>query len=261
MDLGLTGKRAVVLGASRGLGRGIAKALAVEGAAVLLCARAGDRLEATVSEIVANGGKASAHVVDMSDAGCVASIVSASQDELGGVDVLVNNSGGPPPGGAADTSAETLETHFRAMVMHLIGLSTALLPAMRERKWGRILNIASSGVVQPIPNLALSNTLRASLVAWSKTLASEVAKEGVTVNTLLPGRIHTERVDALDAAASKRTGKSIEEVAAASRASIPAGRYGTVDEFAAVAAFLAGTRASYVTGSVVRIDGGMIRGV
>lgn len=261
MDLGLHDKRAVVLGASRGLGQGVAKALAREGARVLVCARDVERLAETVAAIDAAGGTAKPCRVDMNASDCVTTIVEAAHRELGGVDIVVNNGGGPPPGSAADTTGELLERHFRSMVLHLIGLTTALLPAMRERKWGRIVNIASSGVVQPIPNLALSNTLRASLVAWSKTLATEVAGDGVTVNTVLPGRIHTERVDALDAAAAQRTGKTVGEVAAASRASIPAQRYGTVDEFAAVVAFLAGCPASYVTGSVLRVDGGMIRGM
>jgi 3-oxoacyl-[acyl-carrier protein] reductase len=132
---------------------------------------------------------------------------------------------------------------------------------MRARRWGRIITIASSGVVQPIANLGISNALRSSLVAWSKTLSSEVAADGVTVNVILPGRIHTERVDEMDAFAAKQQNKSIAEVARASQAAIPMGRYGTVGEFAAVAAFLASDLASYVTGSLLRVDGGYIRSI
>ncbi len=160
-----------------------------------------------------------------------------------------------------DADLALLAKQFDMMVLRVMALAQALLPGMRERGWGRIVTVGSSGVVQPIPNLGLSNALRSALVGWSKSLANEVAAEGVTVNMILPGRIHTERVDELDAAASKRTGQSLEEARAASRASIPAGRYGTVEEFARVAAFLASDAASYVTGSLVRCDGGSIRSV
>jgi len=136
-----------------------------------------------------------------------------------------------------------------------------VLPGMRERGWGRILAIASSGVVQPIPNLVISNALRSSIVGWSKTLASEVAKDGVTVNLVLPGRIQTDRVEELDAANAKAQGTSAEEIAAAARAAIPAGRYGRVEEFADVVCFLASEQASYITGSMMRVDGGAVRSV
>jgi 3-oxoacyl-[acyl-carrier protein] reductase len=141
----------------------------------------------------------------------------------------------------------------------LIETTGRVLPGMRERGWGRILTIASSGVIQPIPNLGISNTLRASLVNWGKTLSLEVAKDGVTVNTILPGRIQTERLEQLDAVTSQRQNKSLEEVAAAAKAQIPAGRYGTVEEFASVATFLLSERASYVTGTVTLVDGGAVK--
>ena len=175
--------------------------------------------------------------------------------------MLFRSTGGPPLAAMADTPLAVLREQFDAMVMRVIELSCLCLPAMRQAGWGRILTVASSGVVQPIPNLGLSNTLRSALVGWSKTLAGEVGRDGVTVNILLPGRIHTERLDELDAAAAGRQGKSLAEVAAASHATIPLGRYGTVEEFAAVAAFLVSGPASYVTGSMIRCDGGMIRSV
>jgi 3-oxoacyl-[acyl-carrier protein] reductase len=145
------------------------------------------------------------------------------------------------------------------MAAHLFHLTGLLLPGMRARGWGRVLTIASSGVEQPIPNLALSNGIRASVLGWSKTLAGEVAADGVTVNVVLPGRIHTDRVDQLDAVAAQRQGKSLVEVARASTATIPAGRYGRPEEFADTVAFLASGRASYITGAKIRVDGGMIR--
>jgi 3-oxoacyl-[acyl-carrier protein] reductase len=132
---------------------------------------------------------------------------------------------------------------------------------MKKAGWGRILTVASSGVIQPIPNLAMSNTIRSSLVGWSKSLSNEVAKSGITVNMLIPGRIRTERLNQLDAAAAKRLGKSVEEVSASEQAGIPAGRYGTVEEFGSVGAFLVSEPASYITGSGVRCDGGSIRSV
>jgi 3-oxoacyl-[acyl-carrier protein] reductase len=147
------------------------------------------------------------------------------------------------------------------MAVSLFDIASRVAPGMTERGWGRILTIVSSGVEQPIPNLGISNAVRASIVGWSKTLANELAPKGVTVNVLLPGRIHTDRVDELDRAAASRSGTTQEEIARTSAASIPAGRYGTPEEFAAVAAFLCSSRASYVTGSKIRVDGGAIRSV
>lgn len=262
MDLELAGKRAVVTASSRGLGRGIAETLAREGANVLLVGRSGDRLAKAVAEIDARGqGRAHYLVADLADAGAAEEIHAAAAEALGGVDILVNNTGGPPLAAMAETPLAVLREQFDAMVMRVIELTCLCLPAMRQAAWGRILTVASSGVVQPIPNLGLSNTLRSALVGWSKTLAGEVGRDGVTVNVLLPGRIHTERVDELDAAAAARQGKTLAEVAAASHATIPLGRYGTVEEFAAVAAFLVSGPASYVTGSMIRCDGGVIRSV
>jgi 3-oxoacyl-[acyl-carrier protein] reductase len=260
MDLGLRGKRALVLGGTRGLGFGIARALAAEGAAVMLTGRDRTRVDAAVA--AAGGGAAvHGHAVTLASADAAKPLVAEAISRLGGIDILINNNGGPPPGPITSVAAETWSRQFEAMVGALIAVAGEVLPEMRARRWGRILTIASSGVEQPIPNLGLSNSLRAALAGWSKTLAAEVAAEGVTVNTLLPGRIQTERLDELDRAAAARTGQSLEEVATAARASIPAGRYGTVAEFAAVATFLVSDPASYVTGSMIRVDGGLIRSI
>jgi len=262
MDLGLTGKRALVLASSRGLGLGIAEALAAEGVNVLLCGRSEDKLAAGAAAINVRGqGTADYTTVDLGDAGSAQVLFAKAVEKLGGVDILVNNTGGPPPGSISGVEAGVWRAQFEAMVLRVFEITDLCLPAMKQAGWGRVISVGSSGVVQPIPNLGISNALRSALVGWSKSLSTEVAGDGITVNMVIPGRIHTERVDELDAAASKRTGKSLEEVATASRGTIPAARYGKVEEFAAVAAFLAGQGASYVTGSVIRCDGGSVKSV
>ncbi|ASW05953.1 SDR family oxidoreductase [Rhizobium sp. 11515TR] len=260
MDLGIGEKRALVLASSKGLGHGIAVALAREGANVLLCGRSGERLENNCKAINAEGkGRADWIWADLNDENFVDVVTKAAIEKLGGIDILVNNSGGPTPGTTEDMTADRLETYFISMVSRIITLTTALLPGMKAQGWGRILTVASSGVVEPIPNLALSNTLRPALAGWSKTLASEVAAHGITVNMLLPGSIATDRLAELDTATAKRGGRSLEDVSAERQQRIPAGRYGRVEEFAATAAFLCSQPASYVTGTMVRCDGGAAR--
>ena len=262
MDLGISGKRALVLASSRGLGLGIARALADEGVHVLLCGRSADKLKANADAINAAGrGKADWVEADLSDANFVDTILAAVHHKLGGIDILVNNTGGPTPGTAEEMTAEKLYNFFQSMVVRVITLTNALLPLMQTQGFGRILTVASSGVFEPIPNLALSNTLRSALVGWNKTLSTEVASYGVTANMLLPGRIHTDRIDELDAANATKAGKSMDEVRAASLKSIPAGRLGKVEEFAAAAAFLCSVPASYVTGTMLRVDGGAAKSI
>jgi 3-oxoacyl-[acyl-carrier protein] reductase len=256
MDFGISGKRALVLAASRGLGLGLAKALADEGAQVLICGRTEEKLKANCAEITAAGGKADYVVADLGEAHFVEIMVQAVHDKLGGIDILVNNTGGPTPGTSEDMSAEKLYSFFQSMVVRVITLTNALLPQMKAQGFGRILTVASSGVIEPIGNLALSNTLRGALVGWNKTLASEVAGFGITANLLLPGRIHTDRIDELDSANAAKHGKSIEEIRSASVKTIPAGRLGRVEEFAAAGAFLCSVPASYITGTMLRVDGG-----
>jgi 3-oxoacyl-[acyl-carrier protein] reductase len=263
MDLGLKDKRALVLSSSRGLGLGIGTALADEGAAVILVDRNRDRLAAAADKVNARGGGGSATpiVADLTKAADIESLIARVEEKTGGIDILVNNTGGPPAKPAVAMSVADLTTQFEIIVASVIGITNRFLPGMRARKWGRILTIASSGVLQPIPNLALSNTLRLSLLGWSKTLAAEVAADGVTVNVILPGRIQTERLNEIDQHTAAATGKGVEDVVNASKLAIPMGRYGTVEELGAVAAFLAGVPASYVTGSIIRVDGGYIKSV
>ncbi len=261
MDLGLSGRKALVLGASRGLGAATARALAMEGASVYACARSIDRIEGWIAALPeAMRASVVPMRLDLADLSSVEA-VSRRVVEAGGVDILVNNSGGPAPSSAEQAPRSDWIAQFEAMAANIIHLTQALLPQMKARNWGRIVTIASSGVEQPIPNLAISNGLRAAVVGWSKTLAGEVAGKGITVNVVTPGRIGTERVASLDASAAQRTGASVEEVARQSAASIPAGRYGRPEEFADVVTFLASERASYVTGTLVRVDGGMVRSV
>lgn len=253
MKLGLEGKRAVVLGASKGLGAAIAQTLAAEGATVIGAAR-------TVEAIEKLGQNIKGLKLDLADPASVKTFIDAVLAD-GGADILINNSGGPAPGDAASIPAEDYGKAFNTMAAPLIAITQALLPGMRAKKWGRIITLTSSGVDTPIPRLALSNSIRQALVGWSKTLASEVAGDNITANIIVQGRIHTSRVDELDEAAAKRLGKSIEEVRAQSLTTIPAGRYGKPEELADTVAFLASERASYITGSLVRVDGGMLKSI
>ena len=261
MNLNLAERRALVLGASRGLGAAIARNLLEEGATVWGAARDLAAIESWRAQLPADQA-ARLHMVHL-DLSSPESVAGAAQAALraGPMDILINNTGGPPPCGAVAADAVQWASQFQQMAIALFTLTGQLLPSMLARQWGRILTIASSGVQQPIPNLALSNTIRSGIVGWSKTLAAEVAAQGVTVNVVIPGRIHTDRVDSLDRAAATKQGRSVSEIAAASAATIPTGRYGRPQEFADVVTFLASDRASYVTGTCIRVDGGLVRSI
>ncbi len=196
--------------------------------------------------------------MDLAAPEAFAARIADIERRVGGIDILFNNSGGPPPSLASGIPAATWRAQFESMVLSLISLTDLVLPGMRERGWGRVITSTSSGVVAPIPNLGLSNALRLSLVGWSKTLAREVGPSGITANVVLPGRIATARIRQLDVAKAAREGRPVDDVVAESTKSIPVQRYGTPEEYGAVVAFLASERASYINGSVIRVDGGMI---
>ena len=247
MDLELTGKRAVVLGASRGLGAAIAAELASEGAHVLGVSRSAPEADWPV------------FAADLGESGAAANVANHAQETIGGIDILINNCGGPPPSAAKNTGAEQLTDAFQPMLVTLTELTRLALPAMQQAGFGRIITVTSAGVREPIPGLALSNTLRAALHGWMKTLAKEVAADGITVNMVMPGQIDTDRLRSLHQSTAERMGITAEAMAKTAAAAIPTGRFGEPREFAAVTAFLASPRASYLTGLELPVDGGMRR--
>ena len=253
MDFGIAGKTALVLGGSRGLGAASAKALAAEGVRVLAASRNGEPPPDGTGQITCVA-------VDLTQRQSIEALLEKIRGS-GGVDILVNNTGGPNPGPALGQSRENWTLAFDALAQSIFSVTDGLVPGMVERGWGRIITIGSSGVVQPIANLALSNGIRAAIAGWSKTLATELAGKGVTVNMALPGRIDTDRVRQIDEGRAEKTGTTLDAVQRASRAEIPMGRYGRPEEFAAAVVFLASRQASYITGSMLRVDGGMIRGL
>lgn len=261
MDLGIAGKIALVHGGGGGLGGAIARSLAGESVTVVVADLSLEAAEAVAQEIGASGGRASALQWDLADLSIIDGHLSRIEREIGPVDILVNNTGGPPPTPVAGQDPEIWAKYFNLMVLPVIAITDRVLPGMRARKWGRVITSTSSGVVAPIPNLGISNALRLSLVGWSKTLAREVGGEGITSNIVLPGRVATKRILFLDEQKAKREGRSVKEVTAESVASIPVGRYGHPKEYGDTVAFLASERASYITGSVVRVDGGLIPGI
>jgi 3-oxoacyl-[acyl-carrier protein] reductase len=250
VDLGLSGRTALVTGASKGIGRAIAATLATEGASVAISSRDRGRIDATATEIGARG-----YVHDSADLDAIGALIDSVTTDLGPIDILVASTGGPPMGiDPLGHSRDEWEAAYRDLILAPMALIEAVVPGMRERGWGRIVNVSSSAVREPIPILMLSNVHRSGLLAGFKTLARHLAGDGITVNTVLPGRIGTDRL------ADPNTG-SLEGAEAAAKDQVPVGRLGTPEEFAAVAAFLCSEKASYVTGTAQLVDGGLTQSI
>jgi 3-oxoacyl-[acyl-carrier protein] reductase len=260
MDLGLRNRDELVAAASRGLGRAVAEELAAEGASLVLCARDAQTLTETASAIAENTG---AHVLavpaDVTVPADIARVVASGIERFGKIDILVTNAGGPPTGKFDQLTREHWEQAIRLTLFSAIELTRQVLPGMKERHWGRILNITSIAVKQPVENLMLSNSLRAGLTGFARTLANEVAAAGVTVNNILPGYTRTERLEDLANEMAEKKGISASEFRSVWEKEIPMGRLGEPRELAAMAAFLVSERAGYVTGTSIQVDGGWIR--
>ncbi|HEX6938771.1 MAG TPA: SDR family oxidoreductase [Longimicrobiales bacterium] len=260
MDFGLEGKVALVAASSRGLGRAVARELAAEGADVVLCARGADALAEAKAEIEREtGARVVAVTADVSEPRGVENVVDAGLRAFGRIDVLVNNAGGPPAGPFESHSPEAWRNATKLTLESAVNLTRAVLPGMKDRRWGRIINITSIAVKQPVDGLILSNSLRAAVTGFARTLANEVAPFGITVNNVLPGYTRTERLVELANATAAREGIAPADAYARWERQIPMGRLGEPREFAAMVAFLASERASYITGVSVPVDGGWVR--
>ncbi|MHC4924995.1 MAG: SDR family oxidoreductase [Planctomycetota bacterium] len=262
MDLGLEGKAALVCGSSMGLGRAIAEALAAEGADVGINSRSLEKLVAVRQEIAdATGAQVTALPADLTDPDAVGALVEAAGAALGKIDILVTNTGGPPSGPFEDHSAQVWSEAIAQNFESVVNLVREVLPGMKERGWGRIINVTSISVKQPVAGLILSNSLRAGVTGFAKTIANEAAPFGVTVNNVLPGFTRTERLSQLAEAVAGRSDATPEAVRESWEADVPMGRLGDPGELAALTAFLASEKAGYITGQSIAVDGGWIKGL
>jgi 3-oxoacyl-[acyl-carrier protein] reductase len=260
MDLGLTGKVALVTASSQGIGQATALSLAREGARVAMCARRLDAVTAAAKEIAAaTGAEVAAFVCDLTDAAAIDRLVADVVARFGTVHVLVNNAGGPPPGPFDRLTGADWQRAFELTLMSAVRVTTAVLPHMRAQRWGRIVNISSTSVRQPIPDLMLSNSLRLGVLGWAKTLATQLAPENVLVNTVGPGWTRTERVSQMVASRAAAGQRSVAEAEEEIGHLIPCGRIGWPEEIADVVTFLASERASYLTGVMIPVDGGIVQ--
>jgi 3-oxoacyl-[acyl-carrier protein] reductase len=260
MDLGIKGKAALVAAASRGLGRAVAEELAAEGVTLVLCARGREALEETANHIEQRTGVSVLAVhADLSVAEDVSRVVNSGLEKFGRIDILVTNAGGPPVGRFETLTNDAWESATRLTLHSVLELTRRVLPGMKERRWGRILNITSIAVKQPVENLMLSNSLRAAVTGFARTLANEVATYNITVNNIMPGYTRTERVEELAQMMSEKESISPADFIARWEKEIPMARLGEPREFAALAAFLVSERASYITGTSIPVDGGWIR--
>lgn len=262
MDLGIKGKVALVAASSQGLGKAVAMGLAREGVKIVICARGKEALEATRAEI---HSKTSAEILsiqaDLTKYNDIKNLVATATKTFGTIHILINNAGGPPPGYFWNLNDDHWQKGFELTLMSSVRLTREVLPFMRQQKWGRIINITSVSVKQPIDNLILSNSLRLGVVGWAKTVSSQVASEGILINNVCPGWTRTNRVDELLRARAKAEGSTLEEIENRITSEIPIGRMGQPEEFANLVVFLASERASYITGTSIQVDGGTIRGI
>lgn len=260
MDLGLKNKVALVAAGSRGLGRAVAEELAAEGASLVLCARDEKTLVETAATIAESSN---AHVLavpaDVTVIDDIKRVVESGNKRFGHIDILVTNAGGPPAGRFEQLTREQWDEAIRLTLLSAVELTRQVLPGMKQRRWGRILNITSIAVKQPVENLLLSNSLRAGLTGFARTLANEVAADGITVNNILPGYTRTERLDELAQMMAEKQGISPDQFRGKWEAEIPMGRLGEPREFAALVTFLASERAGYITGTSIQVDGGWIK--
>ena len=255
MDLGISGKRALVCASSKGLGRGCAEALAAEGVHLVMNARGAEALEEAAAAIrAAHGVEVVTVAADVTTEAGRAQVLEAAAD----VDILVTNAGGPPPGMWTDWDRDDFIAALDANMLTPIALMKALVPGMIDRGWGRVVNITSVSVKSPVAVLGLSNSARAGLTGYVAGTSRQVAGKGVIINNLLPGIHATDRADALDGGAARASGRSLEEVRAERKASIPAGRYGTAEEFGAACAFLCSRHAGFIVGQNILLDGGAV---
>ena len=262
MDLGIKGKTALVVAASKGMGKASALGLGAEGARVVMCARGEAALKDAAAEVKQKtGAEVLALPADASRAADISRVVAEANRAFGGVDILVANVGGPPPGPFEAMTDEQWKAAFEQVHLSTVRFIREVLPNMKRSRWGRILAIQSSSVKQPVDGLVLSNGIRPGIAGLFKTLAGDVAKDNITVNLVLPGRIMTDRFLEHQTDRAKRSGVTVEQQMEISSADIPMGRIGTPEEFAAMVVFLASARASYITGVAVQVDGGLIRSV
>ncbi len=256
MNLGLTGKRAIVMAASRGLGYASALGLAREGCDLIVCSRDQARIDAAAEAIRRDtGARVRAVTADVSRPAEAARLVELAVAEYGGLEIVVHNAGGPPPGPTVSMTDDQWHQAFEQNLLSFARIVRAAVPEMTKAGYGRVIAIASSSLKQPIPNMALSNTLRAGVWGLAKTLSREVAAQGILVNVIAPGRIDTERIDELDRLNAERTSRSFDEVRQASVSGIPLGRLGRPEELAHLVVFLASGAASYIAGQAIMVDG------
>ena len=262
MELGLQDRVAIVGGASAGIGLGIARSLAAEGAKVAMLARTPDALTDAASAVAsATGGTALPIPADLDVPEQIEAAVAAVVERLGAIDIVVNNSGGPPPGRFDDLDESHWELAFNRSLMSAVRLTRAALPRLRASTQGRVISVTSTSIKQPIPGLLLSNSLRSAVAGWSKTLADELGPSNITVNVVCPGRVDTDRLTQLHEAWAARDGLRIEEVREREAAKVPLGRFAEPAEIANAVVFLASAAAGYITGTVIQVDGGLVRGL